>query len=36
MKIYAAGGAEILDQKGFFNIGKRNFMVLKKCFLKTM
>lgn len=36
MKIYVAGGAEILDQSGFFNIGKRNYMALKKCFLKTM
>ena len=36
MKIYVAGGAEILDQKGFFNIGKRNYMALKKCFSRTM
>ena len=35
MKIYAAGGAEILDQKGFFNIGKRNYMALKKMFFKN-
>jgi len=35
MKVYVAGGAEILDQKGFFNIGKRNFMVLKKMFFKN-
>ncbi len=35
MKIYAAGGAEILDQKGFFNIGKRNYMALKKIFFKN-
>ncbi len=35
MIIYAAGGAEILDQKGFFNIGKRNYMALKKMFFKN-
>ncbi|WP_022666473.1 chemotaxis protein CheD [Desulfospira joergensenii] len=35
MKIYVAGGAEILDQKGFFNIGKRNYMALKKIFFKN-
>lgn len=35
MKIYVAGGAEILDQSGFFNIGKRNYMALKKMFLKN-
>lgn len=35
MRVYAAGGAEILDQKGFFNIGKRNFMALKKIFFKN-
>jgi chemotaxis protein CheD len=35
IKIYVAGGAEILDQKGFFNIGRRNYMALKKIFLKN-
>lgn len=35
MKIYVFGGAEILDQKGFFNIGKRNYMALKKIFFKN-
>ena len=35
IRIYAAGGAEILDQKGFFNIGKRNYMALKKMFFKN-
>ena len=35
MKIYVFGGAEILDQKGFFNIGKRNYMALKKMFFKN-
>lgn len=35
MNIYVAGGAEILDQTGFFNIGKRNYMALKKMFFKN-
>ncbi|WP_462268445.1 chemotaxis protein CheD [Desulfobacter sp.] len=35
IQIFVAGGAEILDQKGFFNIGKRNYMALKKIFLKN-
>lgn len=35
IKVYVAGGAEILDQKGFFNIGKRNYMALKKIFFKN-
>jgi len=35
MKIFVFGGAEILDQKGFFNIGKRNYMALKKSFFKN-
>jgi len=35
IKVYAAGGAEILDQKGFFNIGRRNYMALKKMFFKN-
>ncbi len=35
MNIYTAGGAQILDQKGFFNIGNRNYMALKKIFFKN-
>lgn len=35
IQIYVAGGAEILDQKGFFNIGKRNYMALKKMLFKN-
>jgi len=35
MIVYVAGGAEILDQKGFFNIGKRNYMALKKMLFKN-
>jgi len=35
MKIYVFGGAQILDKKNYFNIGKRNYMSLKKIFLKN-
>ena len=35
MKVYVFGGAQILDQKGFFNIGKRNYMAMKKIFFKN-
>lgn len=35
IKIFVAGGAEILDQNGFFNIGKRNYMALKKMFFRN-
>ena len=35
MKVSVFGGAQILDQKGFFNIGKRNHMALKKIFFKN-
>ena len=35
MRISVFGGAQILDQKGFFNIGKRNHMALKKIFFKN-
>ncbi len=35
MKVYVFGGAQILDQSGFFNIGKRNYMALKKMFFKN-
>ena len=35
MKVIVVGGAQILDQKGFFNIGKRNFMAVKKIFWKN-
>ncbi len=29
------GGAQILDQKGLFNIGKRNYTLLRKMFWKN-
>lgn len=35
MKVVVAGGGNILDQSGFFNIGKRNYMQLKKIFFKN-
>ncbi|MBF0573059.1 MAG: chemotaxis protein CheD [Desulfamplus sp.] len=35
MKISVFGGSQILDQKGFFNIGKRNYMALKKLLFKN-
>jgi len=35
MKVIVAGGSQILDQKGFFNIGKRNYMTLRKMFWKN-
>ena len=35
MKVVVAGGSQVLDQKGFFNIGKRNYMALKKIFWKN-
>jgi len=30
MKVKVAGGSQILDETGFFNIGKRNTMALRK------
>lgn len=35
MRVTVVGGAQILDQKGFFNIGKRNHMALRKLFFKN-
>ncbi len=35
IQIYVFGGAQILDQKGFFNIGKRNYSALRKMFFKN-
>eukprot|EP00767_Chilomastix_cuspidata_P000674 gnl/Chilomastix_cuspidata/11815.p1 GENE.gnl/Chilomastix_cuspidata/11815~~gnl/Chilomastix_cuspidata/11815.p1 ORF type:complete len:106 (-),score=12.13 gnl/Chilomastix_cuspidata/11815:14-304(-) len=35
MKVMIVGGAQILDQKGFFNIGKRNYMAVKKMFFRN-
>jgi len=35
MKVVVAGGAHVLDQQGFFNIGKRNDMAVRKMFHKN-
>lgn len=32
MRVIVAGGSQVLDQKGFFNIGKRNEMAVRKIF----
>lgn len=32
MRVIMAGGSQVLDQNGFFNIGKRNEMVARKLF----
>jgi len=35
MRVVLVGGAQVLDQKGFFNIGKRNHMAARKIFWKN-
>ncbi len=35
MKVAVIGGAQVLDQKGFFNIGKRNHTALRKMLFKN-
>lgn len=35
MRVIVVGGAQILDQKGFFNIGKRNNMAVRKLLWKN-
>lgn len=35
LKVVVAGGSQILDQNGLFNIGKRNHMLLRKMFWKN-
>ncbi|MBU0986950.1 MAG: chemotaxis protein CheD [Proteobacteria bacterium] len=35
LKVIVVGGAQILDQKGLFNIGKRNHTLLRKIFWKN-
>lgn len=35
LKVVVVGGSQILDQKGLFNIGKRNHTVLRKMFWKN-
>ncbi len=35
LRVIVAGGAQILDQHGFFNIGKRNHLAVRKIFWKN-
>ena len=35
LKVKVVGGAQILDQNGLFNIGKRNYLILRKLFWKN-
>ena len=35
MVIKVVGGGQIMDADGIFNIGKRNYMILRKLFLKN-
>ncbi|MBN1225746.1 MAG: chemotaxis protein CheD [Deltaproteobacteria bacterium] len=35
IKTIVVGGSQILDQKGFFNIGERNFTALRKMFWRN-
>ena len=35
LRVIVAGGAQIMDQKGLFNIGKRNHTLLRKMFWKN-
>lgn len=35
MVVKIAGGAQLLDEKGVFNIGKRNYLALRKIFWKN-
>ncbi len=35
IRIYVFGGAQVLDQANFFNIGKRNYSALRKMFFKN-
>jgi chemotaxis protein CheD len=35
MKVIVVGGSQVLDQKGLFNIGKRNDIAVRKMFHKN-
>lgn len=35
LKVKVAGGSQLLDEKGVFNIGKRNYVALRKIFWKN-
>jgi len=32
MQVKVVGGSQIMDDSGYFNIGKRNYMALRKIF----
>ena len=35
LKVYVVGGAQVMDDSGMFNIGKRNQMIVQKMFWKN-
>lgn len=35
IRVVVVGGAQVIDQEGFFNIGKRNYMAARKIFWKN-
>jgi chemotaxis protein CheD len=35
IKVVVVGGAQVLDQQGFFNIGKRNYMAIRRMLWKN-
>ncbi len=35
LKVYIVGGAQVMDDSGMFNIGKRNQMIIRKMFWKN-
>ena len=35
LKVYVLGGSQILDESGYFNIGKRNLAIMRKLFWKN-
>ena len=35
MKVYVVGGSQVMDESGMFNIGKRNYMIVRKMFWKN-
>ncbi len=35
LRVYVVGGSQVMDSSGMFNIGKRNYMILRKMFWKN-
>ena len=35
LQVYAAGGAQVMDEAGVFNIGKRNYLALRRILWKA-